>query len=159
MSRSLVLGLSACVLCSGFCIRPGIPVSDLLGNSFGIQGAIAAPTSNHVHIGGHNTTTVKQTKNAINAIHDQSMAFRLPEGSAPTQYRLNFEPDLVKNTFQGKEEIDITVSKPLTQLTLNAAEIQFGAATLSRKGKGAGSMGTATVRPEPSTERVHFIWG
>ena len=53
-----------------------------------------------------------------------AVAQRLPSGVAPTHYTLWFAPDLERATFRGRETIDITVQRPTTTITLNAAEIE-----------------------------------
>src|SRR4029453_6544955 len=57
-------------------------------------------------------------------------AQRLPSGVAPTHYTLWFAPDLEQATFRGRETIDVTLQRPTTTITLNAAEIEFGSVTI-----------------------------
>jgi aminopeptidase N len=52
-------------------------------------------------------------------------AQRLPEVASPDNYKLTFTPDLEKATFEGDETIAIRVLKPTSEITLNAAEIDF----------------------------------
>ena len=52
-------------------------------------------------------------------------AQRLPEVARPENYKLTFTPDLEKATFQGDETISIRVLKPTSEITLNAADIDF----------------------------------
>jgi aminopeptidase N len=55
-------------------------------------------------------------------------AQRLPEGVVPIHYTLAFSPDLVSAHFEGHEEIQIRLLKPMQAITLNAAEIEFHSA-------------------------------
>ncbi|WP_263419591.1 M1 family metallopeptidase [Terriglobus albidus] len=52
-------------------------------------------------------------------------AQRLPSNARPTHYTLTITPDLKAATFAGEESIDLTLDAPATEITLNAAEIQF----------------------------------
>src|ERR1035441_9794659 len=56
-------------------------------------------------------------------------AQRLPGGVRPVHYSLTITPDFGKATFAGTETIDVVLDKPATSITLNAAEIEFGAVT------------------------------
>ncbi len=64
-----------------------------------------------------------------------AVAQRLPTGVAPGHYSMWFAPDLEHATFRGRETIDITVQRPTTTITLNAAEIEFGAVTIDAGGR------------------------
>ena len=57
-------------------------------------------------------------------------AQRLPTDVIPQHYVLTLEPDLKAATFTGKEEIDVTLEKPSTSITLNAAQITFQTVTI-----------------------------
>jgi aminopeptidase N len=52
---------------------------------------------------------------------------RLPGGVRPEHYSLTITPDLAKATFAGQETIEVVLDRPSTTITLNAAEISFGA--------------------------------
>src|ERR1039458_3274534 len=54
-------------------------------------------------------------------------AQRLSGGVRPEHYSLTITPDLAKATFAGQETIDVVLDKPATSITLNAAELEFGA--------------------------------
>ena len=75
-------------------------------------------------------------------------AQRLPTGVSPTHYTLWFAPDLEKQTFRGKETIDVQISTPRTSITLNAAEITFGTVTITA----AGRTQEARVMLDPKSE-------
>src|SRR3984957_5778756 len=52
---------------------------------------------------------------------------RLPTGVHPEAYKLTLTPDLKAATFTGSETIDVVLDAPSKTITLNAAEIKFGA--------------------------------
>jgi aminopeptidase N len=52
---------------------------------------------------------------------------RLPSGVHPEAYKLTLTPDLKAATFTGSETIDVVLDAPSRTITLNAAEIKFGA--------------------------------
>jgi hypothetical protein len=54
-------------------------------------------------------------------------AQRLPGGVTPEHYALTVTPDLAKARFAGSETIEVVLDKPASAITLNAAEIEFGA--------------------------------
>ena len=54
-------------------------------------------------------------------------AQRLPGGVTPQHYSLMISPDLAKARFAGSEAIDLVLDRPASAITLNAAEIEFGA--------------------------------
>src|SRR5580704_7881730 len=54
-------------------------------------------------------------------------AQRLPGGVRPEHYSLTITPDLAKARFAGSETIEVVLAAPTNVITLNAAEIEFGA--------------------------------
>src|SRR5580704_12439388 len=54
-------------------------------------------------------------------------AQRLPGGVRPEHYSLVIAPDLAKARFAGSETIEVVLDRPASAITLNAAEIEFGA--------------------------------
>jgi aminopeptidase N len=72
-------------------------------------------------------------------------AQRLPAGIAPTHYDLWFAPDLAQATFRGRAAIRMTLDRPATSITLNAAEIAFERVTIE---DGAGSQGARITLDE-----------
>ena len=74
-------------------------------------------------------------------------AQRLPEVARPENYKLTFTPDLEKATFEGDETIAIQILKSTSEITLNAAEIDFHDVTITS----GGTTQKATVTPLSST--------
>ena len=64
-------------------------------------------------------------------------AQRLPGNVVPEHYTLWFAPDLEKETFRGRESIDVVLTEPSTTVTLHAAEIDFSDVTITSGGKTA----------------------
>jgi aminopeptidase N len=63
------------------------------------------------------------------------LAQRLPQNVVPSNYTLRFVPDLATEKFSGEETISVTLKKPSTTVTLNAADIEFDAVTIAAGGK------------------------
>jgi len=59
-------------------------------------------------------------------------AQRLPGGVRPEHYSLMIVPNLAKARFAGSEQIEVVLEKPAKAITLNAAEIEFGAVKAER---------------------------
>jgi aminopeptidase N/puromycin-sensitive aminopeptidase len=66
-------------------------------------------------------------------------AQRLPGGVRPEHYSLVIAPDLKAATFAGSETIDVVLDAPAKTITLNAAEIEFGAVKAWSREQGAGN--------------------
>src|SRR5579864_8450281 len=57
--------------------------------------------------------------------------YRLPRTVVPTRYDLRLVPDLSSATFIGEETITLTVSQPVRDMVLNAAELHIDNAELT----------------------------
>jgi aminopeptidase N len=79
-------------------------------------------------------------------------AQRLPGNVIPEHYTLWFAPDLDKETFRGRESIDVVLTEPSTTVTLHAAEINFSEVTITSGGKTQ----TARVTLDESRETATF---
>ena len=77
-----------------------------------------------------------------------AMAQRLPDVAAPENYKLIFTPDLEKATFEGDETISIRILKPTSQITLNAADIDFHDVSITS----GGATQKAKVTPDKDKE-------
>jgi len=77
-------------------------------------------------------------------------AQRLPELARPESYKLTFNPDLDKATFEGEETIAIRVLKPTSEIKLNSADIEFHDVTVTA----GGSTQKAKVTAEKENEMI-----
>ncbi|MEO6912382.1 MAG: M1 family metallopeptidase, partial [Edaphobacter sp.] len=77
-------------------------------------------------------------------------AQRLPSGVHPEHYSLSLAPDLKTATFIGTETIDLTLDRPSTTITLNAAEIKFLSVTAGPQ--------TAQVTLDEAKEQATFTF-
>jgi aminopeptidase N len=58
-------------------------------------------------------------------------AQRLPQVAIPENYQLTFTPDLGKGNFAGEETIKIKLTKPASQIVLNAADLEIQEASVT----------------------------
>src|SRR5580693_9256786 len=77
-------------------------------------------------------------------------AQRLRELARPDSYKLTFNPDLDKATFEGEETIAIRVLKPTSEIKLNSADIEFHDVTVTA----GGSTQKAKVTAEKENEMI-----
>ena len=65
-----------------------------------------------------------------------SNPYRLSRTVVPSRYRLYLTPDLEAATFTGRVEIDVDVTEPVNAITMHAADLELGAATVTSHGIG-----------------------
>ncbi len=63
-----------------------------------------------------------------------SNPYRLARTVIPSAYRIFLTPDLDAFTFSGRVEIDVEIKGSITELKMNALELELGAATISADG-------------------------
>jgi puromycin-sensitive aminopeptidase len=63
-----------------------------------------------------------------------SNPYRLARSVVPSAYRVFLTPNLEAFTFAGRVEIDVDITESVKELTLNALELDLGAATISADG-------------------------
>jgi puromycin-sensitive aminopeptidase len=80
--------------------------------------------------------------------------YRLPRSVIPTRYELRLEPDLAAATFTGQEVVTALVREPVTDVWLNAIELQIDHARLERDGVAL----EPAVALEPQTERCRLTF-
>ena len=79
--------------------------------------------------------------------------YRLPRAVVPHRYDLRLDPDLVTLGFTGEATIAVTVTEPVREVVLNAAELTItGVRITAPDGRSVG--GRATIEPE--TERARL---
>ena len=80
---------------------------------------------------------------------------QLPRGAHPTHYAIRVEPNAEKLSFAATATIDVTVAQAMDALTLNAADLQFGAVSIKGE-KGKALTGTAKVDADAQTVTLTF---
>src|SRR4051794_32490299 len=90
-------------------------------------------------------------------VHDATQAptksdddFRLPRTVLPRRYELRMEPDLDAATFTGEEAVAVEVVEPVTEIVLNAKELEIDEAWLTV----AGARVDCTVALDTERERM-----
>ena len=79
---------------------------------------------------------------------------RLPRTVVPSRYDLRLEPDLATLAFRGVETVTVTVTEPVREIYLNAAELAICEATVAD----ARPRARATVTLDESTERCRLAF-
>src|SRR4029077_4210768 len=83
------------------------------------------------------------------------MAHRRQTPVVPSRYDIRLEPDLDAATFAGQETIAITVSEPVSEILLNAAELAIQSVRV-HTADGEAVEGSATV--DEATERARLAF-
>src|ERR1035441_4471022 len=78
-------------------------------------------------------------------------AQRLPGGVRPEHYSLTITPDLAKARFAGEETIEVVLDRPMSAITLNAAEIELGSV---RAWEGAKADSSAALRNDKQKDKA-----
>ena len=60
--------------------------------------------------------------------------YRLPRTVIPHRYDLQIEPDFENFTFEGRVEIGVEITEPVTEIVLNAVDLEITVATLAVEG-------------------------
>ena len=81
-------------------------------------------------------------------------AQRLSDTVIPEHYSLWFAPDLQKETFRGRQTIEVVVTEPTTAVTLHAAEIEFGEVRITSGGRTQTAKVTTDAKAETATFTV-----
>ncbi len=84
-----------------------------------------------------------------------SNPYRLARTVIPSSYRIFLTPNLEAFTFAGRVEIDVDIKSPISELTMNALELELGAATVSADGTSYRSL---EHRLDDTYETVTFIF-
>ncbi len=84
---------------------------------------------------------------------DKALEYRLPTSVTPQRYELRLEPDLKDFTFKGDETVLVTVNQPISEVVLNALELEIDVATAEQKGR---IVEATRIEMEPERERAHL---
>jgi puromycin-sensitive aminopeptidase len=66
---------------------------------------------------------------------DVDPRYRLPRAVVPSRYDLTLEPDLESGAFRGEVVATVTVHEPVTEIVLNANELELDGASLEAEGR------------------------
>ncbi len=80
----------------------------------------------------------------------------LPAEVRPARYAIRLEPDLQRFTFDGEESVAIDVAEPVSEIVLNAIELQVHSAVLNKNGA---SSGAKDIRLDSGRETVTLDFG
>ncbi len=81
--------------------------------------------------------------------------YRLPRTAVPSRYDIRLEPDLVALSFSGEETVTLTVTEPVTEITMNAVELAVVEAVIE-DGRGRSLRGAAVV--DEASERCRLTF-
>ena len=81
----------------------------------------------------------------------ETPSYRLPRSVVPGRYDLEISPDLGTARFTGRESVSLDVVEPVTEIVLNAAELEIASAVLVG---GGGASVPATVELDAEEERA-----
>ncbi|HKH88847.1 MAG TPA: M1 family metallopeptidase, partial [Acidimicrobiales bacterium] len=80
--------------------------------------------------------------------------YRLPRGALPRRYSLELSPDLSSASFNGRVTIELDVTEPISEVVLNAAELELSQA--SWRSATSGESHPLGVRVDEALERATF---
>ena len=81
---------------------------------------------------GAGSAALAQTAAAVPATAPAAVTTQLPRDVRPTNYDIEVEPHADRLAFDGKVRINVDVLAPTRSITLNAADLEFGAVRLER---------------------------
>ena len=83
---------------------------------------------------------------------DTEAKYRLPRTVTPSRYDLTIAPDLETAAFTGSVAIALTVHEPVTEIVLNAKELEVAGGRI--EGPGGAAQEIAKVVSDAEAERV-----
>jgi puromycin-sensitive aminopeptidase len=95
---------------------------------------------------------VPEPATAETAPPDES-TYRLPKSVLPQRYELTLAPDLSAFTYTGEERVTLAISEPVTEILLNAVDMDISAVTLTNA---AGDTLNGTVSMVADEERARI---
>ncbi len=80
-------------------------------------------------------------------------SYRLAKTVVPRRYEITITPDIASGSFSGTEQIEFTVLEPVTELVLNAAELEISNARIHERGV---HIAPSQIDMDAEWERVHI---
>ena len=81
--------------------------------------------------------------------------FRLPDSVTPERYEIRLAPDLRNSSFSGEETITVVVRQAVTEIVLNALDLEIDSAAIAKPGEEQ-IAGTVTVDSANEQTRLGF---
>src|ERR1700694_4397040 len=81
--------------------------------------------------------------------------YRLPRTVDPRHYRITLEPDLSQATFTGREDVQIQIHQAVSQIVLNAVDLEIHSAVLV-DARGSRSEGRVGLDPDQGRAVIEF---
>jgi puromycin-sensitive aminopeptidase len=85
---------------------------------------------------------------------DSEARYRLPRTVTPSRYELMLAPDLTAGSFEGSEDVTVTVTEPVAEIVLNAVDLEIVRGSL--EAADGRRIEVETIRLDPDTERAHL---
>ncbi len=86
----------------------------------------------------------------------ETQSYRLPRTVVPSRYEIKLSPELSSFRFQGEEIISLTVKEPVTEMLLNALELEVEQAYLTGDG---GTRYEGKISMDAESERMELSFG
>ena len=67
----------------------------------------------------------------VHAALPDERTYRLPKSVVPERYELTLAPDIAAFTYTGEERVTLSISEPVTEILLNAVDLDLRDVTLS----------------------------
>jgi puromycin-sensitive aminopeptidase len=85
---------------------------------------------------------------------DTEARYRLPRTVTPSRYELTLAPDLAAGSFEGSEDVTVTITEPVTEIVLNAVDLEIVRGSL--EAADGRRIEVEAIRLDPDTERAHL---